>query len=590
MAVLTEKTTARVKKGVAYYEGESFSLSNVDKVKVLDFSGYAHKDSLTYSRNNNDLIVSYYGANVTIKDYFGANGTVASTVKIIRTYDNSTKKRYKDYNLVTSGFLNNINSGVENFGIKKGVITGTPFADTISAADFSNPTGKGKDIGVTIKTGLGNDNVTGSIYKDTFAITGSGKKTINIKATDGNDTITGINTKDSSVVLNLSNTVLDKAINAANNAIYERVGNDLKITASETIPSKIENLTGYIWYKEQVYDNTLEQYVWKYGVCESDNPTYNFYGYYPTSFSSKPLYSYQDGNETKYTEYQQKTKALDTTTLFTFEGEYDLKLQYLVTEDGYDAFVAERQQYYGSYYATNHTEVTLSEELTADENGVKHLYSFRDNYFTDGQKGSRIQFTTTPLTKWSDLYMKSDGYLTTYANLTSEELSTAVKLSDMEAAGIKGIYWINPGVYDNSRCYTYTDENNVPANAAINVSVDDFDTTYYWNDKYFYCGEVIDYDISNTYYTWNEANFSSNSAPRLVNQVSNNINYSPITDTPITEDYYTTISTIYSYVKDGSMAYSFDAQTANYVEGATASASSTTTIKDYFKNSTAAPD
>lgn len=232
MAVLQEKTTARVKKGVAYYEGEAFTISNIDKVKTIDLSRYT---GYAYSRSDNDLIISHYGTCITIKDYFGANGTVASTVKTLRIYDNGQKKGYKDYNLTTSGLLNHIDSGVENFAIKKGVITGTAFADTISAEDFNKPTGKKKNVGVTIKTGLGNDNVTGSVYNDTFNITGSGEKTINIGSNDGDDTIKGINTNGVSLNLNISNTV----------SKYERTGNDLKITANGEETSTTTTIKDY---------------------------------------------------------------------------------------------------------------------------------------------------------------------------------------------------------------------------------------------------------------------------------------------------------------------------------------------------------
>lgn len=96
MAVLQEKTTAKVKNGVAYYEGESFTLSNIDKVKIIDLSRYT---GYTYSRSDNDLIISHYGTCITIKDYFGANGTVASTVKTLRIYDNGQKKDTKTITL-----------------------------------------------------------------------------------------------------------------------------------------------------------------------------------------------------------------------------------------------------------------------------------------------------------------------------------------------------------------------------------------------------------------------------------------------------------------------------------------------------------
>lgn len=557
---MAEKTTATVKKGIAYYNRDDFSLSNIDKVKTIDFSQkYVYLADLSFSRSGNDLEINLENNDIiTINDYFNSQGSVASTVKTIRVYDGDAKKRYKDYNLVSSGLLDAINSGVENFAIKKGTITGTAFADTISATG---------DRGVTIKTGSGNDNITGTSSNDTFYITGSGKKTINIKATDGNDIIKGINTKNASLVLNLSNTVLDNVGSALNNLEYERNGNDLKITAYETIPTKITDLSNYIWYKEGNGD---------IGIAASDNPPANsYFRYY--SFSEKPLYSYQDGEETKYTKDKQKSKSLNTTTLFTFQGEYGLKHQYLVTEDGYDYWKKKYQDYYGDWYDESCLgEVKLS-DLT-DVNGVKHLYTFVDNYMTDREgRGSKIQYATT-VTKWSDLYMKSDGFL------TNNHTEGATKLSEMKASGIKGIYWIKPDVYHNAPCYTYTDEDNVPSNATINIKVEDFDTTYYCNEKYFYCENIKDYDVDNTYYTWTE--YSPSDAPYRVNEYDS---YLPITTTPVADDYYTAVDTIYSYIKDGSMAYALDAKTANYDEDATAPNSSITIIKDYFKN-LVAPD
>ena len=57
---MTEKTTATVKNGIAYFEGSSFSLSNIDKVKILDYSRYTHSGtgSLRFTRSDKNLIIS----------------------------------------------------------------------------------------------------------------------------------------------------------------------------------------------------------------------------------------------------------------------------------------------------------------------------------------------------------------------------------------------------------------------------------------------------------------------------------------------------------------------------------------------------
>ena len=484
---MAEQTTATVKSGTAYYEGENFSLSNIDKVKTIDFSKQnIDKYDLSFSRSDNNLIVTYSSKNVTIKDFFNAKGAVVSSVKTIRVYDSSEKNKYKDYNLATSGILNAIDSGVTTFDIKKGVMTGTAFADTMSAASFNTPTGKNKDTGVTIKTGSGNDNVTGSSYNDTFNINGSGTKTINIKATDGDDVIKGIHTKDASLVLNLSGTVLDSTTTAAANATYERVGNDLKITAPETIPAKINNLDGYIWYKENLgYDSTLKKYIYKYGVTTSTDPVYNYYEYSPHSFSAKPLYSYQDGETTKYTEYRDITNSLADAYLLV----------------GYD-----------SYDGAHYTKIFTSAEAAN---------TFMNSYYDAG-----------------------DG-----DTCTIKQLST---LSVDETKGKKILYSYK---IDSTQIYSET-------------APDDINSVT----------EYHEYDVENSYYKYNEQNYTSNPPTEVTGNCT-------LTDTAASE--YTTVSSIYSYVNNGSMAYSFDAATANYVENAEAPTSSTTTIKDYFKNSTA---
>ncbi|MBQ9246367.1 hypothetical protein IJ182_08890 [bacterium] len=569
MAVLQEKTTATVKKGVAYFEGDSFTLSNVDKVKTIDFSKYAYASSLSFSRSDKDLLVKYSGRTVTIKDYFNSKGAVVSTVKTIRGYDSSAKKRYKDYNLTTSGLLNHIESGVESFDIKKGVITGTPFADTISAAGFNKPTGKNKDTGVTIKTGNGNDEITGSSYKDTFNITGSGTKTINIGADDGDDTIKGINTKNAALILNLSNTVLDNATNAAANATYEKVGNDLKITASETTPSKIENLNNYIWYKQYMgYDSTTGKSIYQYGVSTSDNPTYNYYEYNPHSFET-PLYSYEEGGETKYTEYRDITHTLADAYLLVGYNAYDGNQS---TPDGdiYKIFTnleaanAFKDSYYqtGGYYdeSSDICEIKKLSDLTPNAEGKKILCKY---YVCDGHGDSTLTYSESKsFIKYSDMYLRNNGILVT----EEQKQDGDIKLSELST----DILYLND---ENKFSTTFPSGHRYTS-----ISKDDFDKVYYLSSDILCVRDYIEYDVNETYYKYNEQDYSytENRAP---NEIAGNCT---IVDTqaPV----YTTVDTIYSYVKDGSMAYSFDAQTANYVEGATAPASSTTIIKDYFKN------
>ena len=583
MAVLQEKTTAKVKNGVAYFEGEAFTISNIDKVKIIDLSRYT---GYTYSRSDNDLIISHYGTCITIKDYFGANGTVASTVKTLRIYDNGQKKGYKDYNLTTSGLLNHIESGVESFDIKKGVITGTAFADTISAQNFNTPTGKNKDTGVTIKTGLGNDNVTGSSYKDTFNITGSGEKTINIKATDGDDTIKGINTKGASLVLNLSNTVLDTVTNAAANATYERVGNDLKITATETVPSKITNLDGYIWYKEyKGYDETSGKSIYEYGASTSDNPKYNYYEYNPHSFST-PLYSYQEGGETKYTQYRDITHTLADAYLLVGYNAYDGNQS---TPDGdiYKIFTnleaanAFKDSYYQTgdpYYdeSSDTCEIKKLSDLTPNAEDKKILYSYiKRNH--NPSNATQVYSKTAPSEnepiKYSNMYLHKLGTTNTEYSGLINYYSLATEANGEEDIKISTL---NGSLYYYSNGYFYKECPDYPGwDSFTEIPSSDFDTTYYLSSELFLVSDYIEYDVEQTYFKYNEQEFYG-SAPT---EIAGNCK---IVDTQAPE--YSVVDTIYSYVNDGSMAYSLDANTANYVEGAAEPSSSTTIIKDYFKN------
>lgn len=540
---------------------------------------------MSFSRNNNNLIVTYSGRTVTINDFFNANGSVASSVRTIRVYDNSEKRRFKDYNLVTSGLLNSIDSGVEDFVIKKGVITGTTFADTISAENYNTPTGKSKDIGVTINTGLGDDNITGSKYKDTFNITGSGTKTINIKATDDDDIIKGINTKNSSLVLNLSNTVLDTSTNAANNATYERVGNDLKITASETVPTKINDLTGYVWIKEYNYAKGAYEYT----ITTSDNPAYNYYWYSPNSFATKPLYSYQEEGETKCTDYREITNSLADTYLLVGYNAYDGRndtpegsfIKLFTSEEAALAFKdnyydEDEDQPYGEGHDT--CEITKLSDLEENGEGKKILYSYvkcaANSYYNTQVYSKNAPAESEPI-PYSNMYLHKTGTawvwhydrsLDCFSLVTEEnKVEGDIKISDLEGS----IYYREDGnFYVENPFYNYYTE--IPAS--------NFDTTYYLSNELFFVSDYQEYDVENSYYRYNEQNYyyTENQAPTEIG------GYCTLTDTEAPE--YTAIDTIYSYVNDGSMAYTFDANTANYQEGTESPASSTTTIKDYFKN------
>ena len=580
MAVLQEKTTATVKNGVAYFEGETFTISNIDKVKTIDFSkSYKQINNLNFHRYENDLIIAVSTKTVFVKDYFNEKGAVVSTVKTIRGYDESQKKKYKDYNLTTSGLLNHIESGVESFDIKKGVITGTAFADTISAQSFNTPTGKNKDTGVTIKTGSGNDNITGSQFKDTFNITGSGEKTINIKATDGDDTIKGVNTKNASLVLNLSNTVLDTVTNAAANATYERVGNDLKITATEIVPSKITNLDGYIWYKT---GNS-------YGVSASEIPPANYYSSQLHPFST-PLYSYQEGGETKYTQYRDITHTLADAYLLVGYNAYDgdnstpdgdiMKL--FTSEEAANAFKNSYYQTGGDYdESTDTCEIKQLSGLTPNAEDKKILYSYiKRNH--NPSNATQVYSKTAPSEnepiKYSNMYLHKLGTTNTEYSGLINYYSLATEANGEEDIKISTL---NGSLYYYSNGYFYKECPDYPGwDSFTEIPSSDFDTTYYLSSELFLVSDYIEYDVEQTYFKYNEQEFYG-SAPT---EIAGNCK---IVDTQAPD--YSVVDTIYSYVNDGSMAYSLDANTANYVEGSTTPTSSTTIIKDYFKN-LVAPD
>ena len=149
------------------YSNDTIYLTKGEKL-ILDF--VHNTNAPTYSqgtgKNKNDLIITTDDGTVTLKNYYGKD--LGADVVINYLKDGWNTVNLKEDSIFTFN---------EN-DIKKGALTTSALSDKISI-NLEEPikTVKGVDYGVTINSGSGNDDITGSDYNDT------------IKAGKGNDTI-----------------------------------------------------------------------------------------------------------------------------------------------------------------------------------------------------------------------------------------------------------------------------------------------------------------------------------------------------------------------------------------------------------------
>lgn len=149
-------------------------------INGLNFSGVADADKFKAGKNKNDLLITSRYGTVTVKNYYAKD--TGATVLI------------NGQNLVTEQGMPTV-AAANYFEIegKKAVrkYTGTALADKVDARGVSQLTDKkGKPLatGVTISTGLGDDEIYGSNYNDTITA-GTGNNIIHHYKAEGNDTI-----------------------------------------------------------------------------------------------------------------------------------------------------------------------------------------------------------------------------------------------------------------------------------------------------------------------------------------------------------------------------------------------------------------
>ena len=198
-------------------------IANIAKADKVTLSGGIEKDTLTYSKLGNDLVITRIE-----KD------AVAPAEKTEGTPAQTATTTIKDY------FKDSENAGklagvtVDNVAVTgKGKIVGS----------FKNDVITGSAKADKIYTGAGNDTITAGKGNDTIFIDGAGKKTINIANHDGNDVITGVRTEGASV---------DLIINETDKLSYSKNGasNDLIITRSYT--EQLTNKKGENLYTDVV--------------------------------------------------------------------------------------------------------------------------------------------------------------------------------------------------------------------------------------------------------------------------------------------------------------------------------------------------
>lgn len=150
-------------------------------INGLDFYGIADANKYKAGKNKNDLLITSRYGTVTVKNYYAKE--TGATVLI------------GGKNLVTEQGMPTVTAAnyfeIEN---KKAVrkYTGTALADKVDARGVSQLTDKKNRplaTGVTISTGLGDDEIYGSLYNDAISA-GKGNNIIHHYANEGNDTIT----------------------------------------------------------------------------------------------------------------------------------------------------------------------------------------------------------------------------------------------------------------------------------------------------------------------------------------------------------------------------------------------------------------
>lgn len=152
-----------------------------DTIDFRNIDDIGNIDDLTFLQEDGTRNLNIYKGDdllVTVENYFTTVGGTATKSSIKNILLNS---RTLPYSIINDGLYDY--NGI--FKIKKNTIKGTVFNDTI---DLSDPEKYTPTKGVTVKSGKGNDTITGSAYNDTI-VGGAGENTFVYNAGSGQDKV-----------------------------------------------------------------------------------------------------------------------------------------------------------------------------------------------------------------------------------------------------------------------------------------------------------------------------------------------------------------------------------------------------------------
>ena len=162
----------------------SYNLKKIDKINLINFDNFAGENT-TISASGSTLTVKISGKTLKF-----TNITNPNEIQFTGDYTNSLQEFYNEK--FTSSYIP-----------KKGIkVTGTVFDENIDVSVFV-ATGKNlaKNIGLTIKSGAGDDIIKGTKYNDSIT-GGAGQNTLNYSKGDGNDVVNL--TKGENFILNMT--------------------------------------------------------------------------------------------------------------------------------------------------------------------------------------------------------------------------------------------------------------------------------------------------------------------------------------------------------------------------------------------------
>ncbi len=241
------------KNGYAYYD-ESDPTTKLSKNKITGIYSEQDLGKIVDAKGTrikgNDAIFkltsegSLNEHTITVRDYFKNNGK-SSFVNVAQVEKNEVKD---SLNIINDGLLDNKNlynyyNLAENHdgNITKSTIQGTVFNDSVDLSGFKSDQLKVKNKAlksITIKTGKGNDTITGSIINDNIT-GGAGENTL--KFTDySSKTVANSAYGDDIYNLTSGETLnLEYAgTGREKNLSYAKVGNDIVIT--DTVTNSVE--------------------------------------------------------------------------------------------------------------------------------------------------------------------------------------------------------------------------------------------------------------------------------------------------------------------------------------------------------------